>query len=61
MDKDNICPAKSYKTMVIEVGGYINLSFGEKRRKTHINKIHNELLGEGNDKPFYNYFLQQQE
>lgn len=45
--------------MVVEAGEYKNLTFGEKEFKNHINKVHNELLREGDAKPFHYYMAHQ--
>ncbi|XP_018821598.2 putative protein FAR1-RELATED SEQUENCE 10 [Juglans regia] len=53
MDKAGIRSAKNYKAILVEGGGYENLTFGEKECRNHINKICNKLLGEGDAEPFH--------
>lgn len=59
MDKAGVHSTKNYYIMVIEVGGYQNLTFREKEYQKHIKKVRNELLGEGDAETFHNYLVLQ--
>ncbi|XP_062147753.1 uncharacterized protein LOC133856714 [Alnus glutinosa] len=61
MDKAGVRPSKNYKAFAIEAGGYKNLSFGEKDCRNYINKVRNELLGEGDAEAFLKYLMRMQE
>jgi hypothetical protein len=60
MDKAGVRPSKNYKALAIEAGGYENLSFEEKDCRNYINKVKNELLGEGDAKAFLKYLMRMQ-
>jgi zinc finger SWIM domain-containing protein 3 len=61
MDKVGVRPTKNYKALVVEAGGHENLSFGEKDCRNYINKVRNELLGEGDAEALRNYSMRMQE
>jgi hypothetical protein len=61
MDKAGVRPSKNYKALVVEAGGHVNLSFGEKDCQNYINKVRNELLGEGDDESLRNNLMRMQE
>ncbi|XP_059455779.1 protein FAR1-RELATED SEQUENCE 5-like [Corylus avellana] len=53
--------SKNYKAPAIEVVGYENLPFGEKDCRNYINKVMNELLGEGDAEALRNYLMKMQQ
>jgi hypothetical protein len=61
MDKAGVRPSKNFKALVVEAGGHENLSFGEKDCRNYINKVRNELLGEGDAEALRNYLMRMQE
>jgi hypothetical protein len=61
MDKAGVCPSKNYKALDIEIGGYENLPFGEKDYRNYINKVRNELLGEGDVEALRKYLMRMQD
>lgn len=46
MDKAGISLTKNYKIIVVETGGYENITLKENECRNHINKVRNELHGE---------------
>lgn len=46
---------------MVRADGYENLQFGEKDARNYINKVRNELLGEGSAEALRNYFMRMQE
>jgi zinc finger SWIM domain-containing protein 3 len=46
---------------MVGADGYENLQFGEKDVRNYINKVRNELLGEGSAEALRNYFMRMQE
>jgi hypothetical protein len=61
LDDAGVRMSKSYKALAIEAGGYENLSFGEKDCRNYINKVRNELLGEGDAEALRNYLMRMQQ
>ncbi|XP_059458326.1 protein FAR1-RELATED SEQUENCE 4-like [Corylus avellana] len=61
LDDAGVHLSKNYKALTIEVGGYENLPFGEKDCRNYINKVRNELLGEGDAKALRNYLMRMQQ
>jgi hypothetical protein len=61
MDKVRVRLSKNYKALVVEAGGLENLSFGEKDCRNYINKVRNELLGEGDVEALRNYLMRMHE
>jgi hypothetical protein len=57
MDKVGVRFSKKYKAFVVEACGYENLPFGEKDCRNYINKVRNELLGEGDGEALLNYLM----
>jgi hypothetical protein len=61
MDKAGVRLSKIYKALVEEAGGYENIPFREKDCRNYINKVRNELLGEGDVEALRNYLMRMQE
>jgi hypothetical protein len=61
LDDAGVRMSKSYKALAIEAGGYKNLSFGENNCRNYINKVRNELLGEGDAEALRNYLMRMQQ
>lgn len=60
-DKAGIRPRNNFKSLLVEMGGYENLQFGEKDARNYINNVRNELLGKGGTEALRNYFTRMQE
>ena len=61
LDDAGVRRSKNYEALAIEAGGYENLPFGEKDVRNYINKVRNELLGEGDAEALCNYLIRMQQ
>ena len=52
--------AQSFKFIVVEVGGYENVSFLEKDARNHVNEARQLRLGEGDAAAIQKYFKKMQ-
>ena len=52
--------AQSFKSIVIEAGGYENLTFLEKDTRNHVDKARQLRLGEGDTAIIHKYFKKMQ-
>lgn len=60
-DKTEIRPNKNFNSLVIEVGGYENLSFLEKDRRNYIKTIKRLKLKEEDVNAIQNYILKMED
>jgi hypothetical protein len=60
-DRTEICLNKNFKSLVVEMGGFENLPFGEKDRRNFIAKARELRLGKGGGQALCDYFRRMQD